>query len=621
MIKKKFCAVLLFCSALPVSSQTLETIFEEYSETYISDLSEFLRNIHPQPLALNEIDDDSLASLWFLSPQQSAALIALRKARAGRLSYRDIARELDLPGEIVRIFFSLQQSRHPRLALRQRLRRTIPASPQSDTRIGVYSTSAEAGWLFEKDADEKQLTDFSALYLQRTFRNRHTLVMGDFTLRSGLGLVFNGPYGISSLNSPANMLRYGEPTLLPHRSTAENIAFRGAAVKLRYGTRQLLFFASASRRDARISEQGVAISLPESGYHRTASEQATRDRLRIRSSGVLLDWFPTPRVRLGTGFFREGYAPAIQPPDSLRRRYAFRGKNNGAAFFSWRIRLGASGAIGSGEIAIQPSGARAGLLALTWRLSGFVLTAGAWHAEPDFQLLYGSLPGRGLGDTGNRTAAYLGIVSRRGTPGKLSAYLLRSGMPWRSYFIPAPAQEQRLFLQWENRLRRRLNLLLRLQFRRRPEVTGAEASRWQPSGKIIIDRRRTEVRSQAVLALWKPLSWRIRFDFTHSEQADRPETGHAWMQELILKRRHTRLAVRYSRFAVSDYDARIYQFEYRLQDDLQGVFFTGRGWRFLATATVRFYAPVRFSLYSWMQQREGETLRRGFGVQLNFTSG
>ncbi len=610
--------IVLLGSGLSSQAQTLETIYEEFSETYITDLNEFLRNLQPAPVLLHELSEDSLASLWFLSATQAEVIVNLRRQRGRKLTARDLARALDLPAAVIRIFFSLKQDRRPGLMARQRLRRNSGDGVQSDSRLLLRHGSIEAGGLIEKDAGEKSMTDFFTGYVRKTFPGGHSLTAGQFTLRSGLGLLFSGPYGISALNSPAAVLRYTPPSVLPHRSTAENVAFRGAAARLNRRKMTLLTFISEARRDARISDQGLVNSLPESGYHRTESELETRDRLRTRSGGLAIDWFPAPGRRFGLTLFRETYTPGLGPPDSLRQRFALRGGMTGAVALSWKLRAGMTALYSTGELAALSSGARAGIMALHWRHERTAATFGFWHADPDFQVLYGALPGKNLNDTDNTTSIYAGL-SARGRLGTISLYLLRSSTPWRTYFNPMPVEEQRLFLQWEHRPKTGLNLLQRVQLRRRPDVVTAGASAWQPPGKIITEQRRTELRSQTQLRLARSLSWRSRIDFSHVAGTGRPSArGLAWMNELLWKEDGQRLSARFTRFDVQSYDARIYQFEYRLPADLQGVFFNGSGWRFLATASVRLYASLRVSVYSWIQKKSMENTRRGIGVQINY---
>ena len=103
--------------------------------------------------------------------------------------------------------------------------------------------------LLEKDAGEAAVADYQSFYGRWTSTPGREIVFGDLRPGFAHGLVFSRS---PSRNGSAMPSIGKDSRHLGHRSSSENAAFRGTAVRLKgSGKNEFLFMAGVGRRDAR----------------------------------------------------------------------------------------------------------------------------------------------------------------------------------------------------------------------------------------------------------------------------------------------------------------------------------------------------------------------------------
>ncbi|MDE2807421.1 MAG: hypothetical protein OXN90_03305, partial [Gemmatimonadota bacterium] len=153
-------------------------------------------------------------------------------------------------------------------------------------RVEVAPVSGQAFFgLAERDPGESGWSDFRTFYYA-VQRRRSEWVVGGLRPGTGAGLVF----GRNRRGSIAPRMPAGDSRRLGYRSSGENHALRGAAWRYEGQVWSGMLIGGWTRRDGRLDEQGQVRSLPESGYHVTATEVAGRDLLGIRAGGGRLHW-------------------------------------------------------------------------------------------------------------------------------------------------------------------------------------------------------------------------------------------------------------------------------------------------------------------------------------------
>lgn len=224
-----------------------------------------------------------------------------------------------------------------------------------------YHLKKELNWgfLMEKDAGEpvgKQgfypYDHLSAYLSYRPFGKNWQLIVGDFEVRNGRGLLFGLP-----LFSGTNQLYTRQranigPSIRPHTSAAEYGFHRGGAFSYQLQRITLLAFASFNQLDARIENDTIRTIL-QTGLHRTFNEIERRHSTNCISEGLSINY---EKASWGIGLHAVGshYANIIWPEEHYYNGYVFRGKNAGtiSSTYSWhRTHWGMQG-----ELAVDHNG-------------------------------------------------------------------------------------------------------------------------------------------------------------------------------------------------------------------------------------------------------------------------
>lgn len=165
--------------------------------------------------------------------------------------------------------------------------------------------------LTEKDRGESSPLDFGSAAAELELGS-HRVVLGDFAVGWGLGLLFSAPPWRSSLlNGPRHSLR--SVRLLS--SAAEAAYLRGLAGEVSLGDWKGLALASYAGRDARLNDDGQVERLVRSGVHSDSLALAGRNAVHERTLGLGLErkW---RSLSLGFGAGYSGYDRVFAPRET-----------------------------------------------------------------------------------------------------------------------------------------------------------------------------------------------------------------------------------------------------------------------------------------------------------------
>ncbi len=180
----------------------------------------------------------------------------------------------------------------------------------------------QMGFTLEKDAGEPVIgksslpygdffsfhTSLKEIGLGRGF-SIHKVHLGDYTLKMGQGLVAWNGFSLRGETNPCGVFKRGE-TITPYTSSDENNFLRGGAVTLRKENKKFkrvetTLFYSLKKVDARIKD-GVYTSLPKDGLHNTESLARTRKTLGELVYGGSIS-FKTKNFNVGANYLGYGY--------------------------------------------------------------------------------------------------------------------------------------------------------------------------------------------------------------------------------------------------------------------------------------------------------------------------
>ena len=246
----------------------------------------------------------------------------------------------------------------------------------------------------------------------------------------------------------------GDSRLLGYRSSGENHALRGAAWRYEGRAWSGMLLGGWTRRDGRLDEQGQVRSLPESGYHVTATEVAGRSLLGIRAGGGRLHW-RGEYWQWGTSLLALDFSHRIDLRRNGRTPWGFVGDEQHIGAVDVRV----DWERGRAAVAVAGDGmGHWGMVGgLRGRYGGLRLrTLGRYYA-PGFHSFFGAAPGTSAMQNERGVVAE---ISGRGWRGYVDVYR----RPARSYFIPVPA----MYATWGGELKKRLGRwAMRGQWQRR----------------------------------------------------------------------------------------------------------------------------------------------------------
>ncbi len=306
---------------------------------------------------------------------------------------------------------------------------------------------ASLGFSAQKDPGEPWLSNariprpdyLSAhAYLENQGRVKQ-LVVGDYRLQFGQGLVLGAGFMVGKNIETVATIKQATLGILPYTSITENRFFRGGglAVTLTKGLTVTLFYSN-QKLDATPADSAATVvsAIRTSGLHRTAAEVQAKDQLheQVWGTAITLD---LARFSTGMVIVNSLFDKTIVPPARDYNKFKFTG--NKLVNYSWFGQYQAGSFLVFGEVA-QTGKAGMGInLGLIGSISKFVSLSMLYRKfDPDFQSLYG-LPFAERGTIGNESGFYWGIQLYPLRKLAIAAYYDMYRFPWLTATTAAPA--------------------------------------------------------------------------------------------------------------------------------------------------------------------------------------
>ena len=293
--------------------EILESITQETDKSYLLDVIE---RFTERPLIISESNATELSQIPGFYLSLSERIIELVN-NSPKISYKEISDTLSLSREqiyllrlctILRTEETENLSRHKKnlyIRLRQQpVLNDIKGFKNGDflgskldlyQRSSLYFVDNSAGILTNKDAGERNISDFVSAYLDlNTFGIQ--VIIGDFCVEKGMGSILSPVYSVyKGAEAIAPVVQKGDG-IKPYRSTIESGFFRGVAGEKVFdlsgsGRLTITGWLSTSPRSATLdSVRNVVSSIGGTGYFRTSSEISKKNSLQEKSLGGSLEW-------------------------------------------------------------------------------------------------------------------------------------------------------------------------------------------------------------------------------------------------------------------------------------------------------------------------------------------
>lgn len=416
-------------------------------------------------------------------------------------------------------------------------------------------------------------------------------IVGKYRVSAGMGLVLGGSFRLGKLASLMSLGR--QPTTLrPHSSRAQADYFRGAAATVRLlgsdhsndASLKLTAFVSHRPIDATLADDGTAVTLVTSGYHRTVSEMARKDNTHLMAFGGCLA-FNKSGWRLGLNAVNTHLDRRLQPPvTSLYRQYNPAGidfLNVSVDYGYTRPRLTISG-----ETAINRQGALATINTLGWQPSPSVSIMGLWR---HYSYRYTGLYSHSFGDNTraqNEQGFFLGTTWRPLRRLTLRAYADYAWFPWAKYLVSQSSQALDFLLQAEYRTGKwQLLARGRMRFRERDDEDKT----------ALTANNEYRLRLAAIRDMSHALSLRTQLD---AARAFYLQASQGWMvsEHLVWQPRSWLLSATAAYFHTDDYASRLYLYERLMAHEYSMPSYFGHGLHFAVLARKDFGNRLRLAV-------------------------
>lgn len=277
---------LVVCFALPWEWSGLQRPVTEDDAV----LQEEVELLLTHPVDLNRATTDELLAIPWLNPLLAYRIVALRDSLSG---FRDVRQLRNVSGmtedcyrsllPVIAVSRSVESDRVYDLLARSTTKGLPPTTGSMSFlgRLRLREASRQVSAVVEKDRCERSWVDWAGIGFGCE-RPGLSLVFGDFSVSSGLGLVLSGPHRRSAAGWSAG---YGGPEALSLAGSAlENRNLRGAGGEIRMADWRIGGSASMAGRDAKLDSAGRVVRLVSSGTH---CDSASQNRVQERSVGLM----------------------------------------------------------------------------------------------------------------------------------------------------------------------------------------------------------------------------------------------------------------------------------------------------------------------------------------------
>ena len=420
--------------------------------------------------------------------------------------------------------------------------------------------------------------DFTSAHIAiQDFGKLKSLVLGDYNLQVGQGMLLSRGLGFGKGSEAINSIKRQNLGITPYASVNENQFLRGAAATVATGDFYATGFFSHVGRDANISAKDsisddvvFVSSLQTSGLHRTWNEIADKDAIKETAFGGRLE-MKKRWLNLGATHYFQHFSSNIQPSVKDYSQFNFSGQDNylSGLDFDFTLRnfnfFGDVGRSKSGGI-----GMIGGFLgSLTPKVEVAVLGR---SFDRDFNAMRGYVFAERPTSVRNERGVYLGYKIMPNTRWTLSGFYDQFIFPWNNY--------QASFMTWGHEFMAQLQYQpsrgTSIYVRWRTDNKERNASILSPGQQIetIIPTHRQSFRIQFSHKIDRSFTVRTRFERSWYTQGfkdnfEQDDAGMLLYQDLVWKLNWKwDLTARYAIFDAENYNTRIYAYE----NDILGFF-------------------------------------------------
>ncbi|NVJ46180.1 MAG: helix-hairpin-helix domain-containing protein, partial [Cytophagia bacterium] len=399
------------------------------------------------------------------------------------------------------------------------------------------------GLTTELDAGEKLIWDpstkrygmdfWSVHGMVENYKGFRKIIVGDYQLQFGQGLIFGAGFGVGKGSETINALERVNTGAKPYTSVIEGGFLRGAAITYDITDKlEVTAFGSYLKQDASINQNDETFeeyfsSIQTSGFHRTPSEIANKRQIAESVVGANLHLKLSEIAQFGMVINSNNYSLPIQRSNQAYNQFEFSGKSNYNASLYTNFSLKQFRFFS--EAGISKSGGAGGVLGFTSTLSPRVEFAMIFrNYARDFHALRGASFAEGSRNI-NERGIYWGFKYTFNRKFFLTAYYDTFQFPWLRFRVNTPSEGSDYLL--------RLNYMpsstvkMYVQFRNKTREENTEDP--TDGGTIVRAGTKRQVLANFEYRVNTQLTLKSRAQLSDFKILDEFNDGYAFIQDAI----------------------------------------------------------------------------------------
>lgn len=468
-----------------------------------------------------------------------------------------------------------------------------------------YANKLKFGVSMEKDEGEPIFTNeqkgfdfYSAHFHLREINDRvQDLVVGDFTVSLGQGLILHNDFG-GGKSAYVMAIKKGGRTLKSYTSLNETNFYRGVGLTLQMSDRvNMTVFGSRKNIDANqslvVNSDGFEFftSILNNGLHRSINERNKINTVNEMAVGGKIG-YANRGFKLNYNLLYSKFDQQFERRNNLNNQFRFRGDKlvNQSVDYTYRYR----NLNFFGEAAMSDNDAIAHLHGVLIGLDRMAdLSILYRNYAKDYQSLFSNSFGETTG-TNNENGLYIGLKLKPARGLTISAYADQWSHPWVRFRSDGPSKGKEYLAKIEYNVRRKFNFYIQYKYEQKQQNSA------NPEFKIdkLVPIKLEKLRANLSYTISESLRLRTRVELARYQEETQNDLGYLLYQDVILTPSGSKLSAnaRLAYFDTPGFDTRIYTYESDLQYEFFVPFYADQGWRYYANLKYRYSPTFTFEL-------------------------
>lgn len=623
------------------TEETLNEILEEsFTEEDNSDIYNSIEELLLNPIDLNSADTFELQKIPGITPNAAEIILSYRERFGPFFSVNELYAMRELDKELIdkiipflmidkNSFYSdsvsvndptfSEKSIPSELDLQFRSRYGNDLQTRKGFEEGIYigtklraynrlilkySKQVQAGIILDKDAGERDLNDFNSFHLNvKDLSIIDNLVVGDYVLEFGQGLMVWSPYSFSKGSDAIFPVKRKGKTIKPYTSSFEYDFMRGGAFTIKYSDLFLTAFYSAKKIDANVdSVTNKITSTPETGLHLTINDLNKKNRVKENIIGGRISYKYQNYLNVGLSAYNSKFSNEFEPSNI----YDLAGSQ--FRYYSFDYDLNINQLNFFGEVVYNEKSVASLNGLIISPIKNFILTLSIRNYPANYINLHGFGFGEQSGKTSNEFGIYYGIKWSGGF-GLVNIYYDQFRFPYATTENPVPSSGDEIYLSFSKRIFSKTDLLLRFKSEKKDVAENLEEV------KSVLRRIRSSYRAELVYDVSNSLRMKSRIEYNTFDisEADRNERGFLVLQDARFALTKTfQLYGRVIFFETDSFNSAVYEFENDLAGVLTNLAMYDKGIRWYIMARYKPFNLITLSMkYSETYKPDAKTLGSG----------